>query len=309
MQLQFFISNWAVAVPMLLLTLYFTLKHSKTEAKAKKEKENAGELKTEKNAKKKKEKSLQDDGVLPLSVLGYDYPDMVEKAYTWERKKLFYFVISKDQMDIMNAWHEDRIPAIEANDRKRKEFYDNFNKEQKAIVEKAKRVGKSAIELGLRKYVPQFEGVRGVETDTTGVFVEFRKDMKNGWRLFHMQVNLGPVEGPYDESSSSNPNLSSDENKGAMKWRIKPRETYYEGGLCGIGEQAIYLTVSHQEVRNEIESDNLSIVRFRTSYPYLKKPRGGKGRSILPMYCSDIELQFGEKDNYPSFFHTMGDYN
>ena len=127
--------------------------------------------------------------------------------------------------------------------------------------------------------------------------------------LFHRQVRLGPVEGPYDEDSLSNPNLCSDEKKGAMKWIIKPRETYYESGLCGVGGHSIYLTVSHQEVRNEIESDNVSIVRFRTSYPYLEKPKRGKGRSILPMYCSNIELQSGEKNKSYSFFHTNGGYD
>ena len=201
----------------------------------------------------------------------------------------------------MNAWHEGQIPTIEANDRRRRVFYDNFNKEQQAIVEKAKKAGKSAIKCGLRKYIPKFEGVVGIETDTSGDFVQFRKDKKNGWRLFHRQVNLGPVQGPYDESSSN-------ENKGVTKWRIKPRETYYESGLCGVGGQTTYLTVSHQEVRNEIEIDNVSIVQFRTSYPYLEKSKDSKRKSILPMYCSNIELQIGENSKYPSFFHTKGDY-
>lgn len=313
MQNQYVVSNWEVAVPVLLsfLIVYFTLTLLKTETKAMKGIGNMGqdadELKTGKNANKKMRKCFQDDGLLPLSELGTDYPD-IKKSYTWERKKLFYFVVSKDQMDIMNAWHEGQIPTIEANDRKRRAFYDNFNKEQQAIVEKAKKLGKNARECGLRKYVPRFEGEVGIEIDTSGDFVQFRKDKKNGWRLFHKEVNLGPVEGPYDESFSSS-NLSSNKNKGITKWRIKPRETYYESGFCGIGGQAIYLTVSHQEVRNEIEIDNVSVVQFRTFYPYLEKLNGNKKKSIEPMYCSNIELQIGENSKYPSFFHTEGGYD
>lgn len=240
---------------------------------------------SEKGGKELKE---VDDGKIGMTP-DYEWFDAPLPIYKWSRAKLFYFITSKEQNEIMDEVHAQLQPIIDDNDKAYKKFIGEFNKKQKAIVDEAKRKGTRP---KLTKYVPKFHGGMKVGSGIQNVIEMRYNKKKNEWLLYNEKRNLGVVELQDEAIVDVKP------RKNEIKWRIMPKESYHYQPY-EIGGQEIYLTVPHVDLREELDKQRVRSISFSCKY----NPRSKRVEKLGDM--DKVKLEDGNDMK----FHEHGDYN
>lgn len=238
--------------------------------------------------KRGKELKEVDDGKIGMTP-GGEWFDAPLPIYEWSRAKLFYFITSKEQNEIIDEVHAQLQPIIDDNDKAYRKFIGEFNKKQKAIVDEAKRKGTRP---KLTKYKPKFHGGMKVGSGIQNVIEMRYNKKKNEWLLYNEKRNLGAVELQDEAIVDVKP------KKNEIKWRCMPKESYREESGYGIGYHEMYLTVSHLDLREEFDKQRVRSISFSCKY----NPRSKRVEKLGDM--DKVKLEDGNDME----FHEHGDY-